>query len=113
MFALIAPSAGFAEDPVSIKRPAFTAQAQTDSYLRAGAVPQQQEGLSWDTAVRKSYLIPAFEIMGFDFLLNQFNRRVYNEPDYRSNFTSIKNNLTGKWVVDTDPFKVNQFLHPY
>ena len=112
VFALLAPSAGFAEDAVPAAMHGLVAQAQADAQTRAGAAPQQQ-GLNWETGVRKSYLIPAFEIMGFDFLLNQFNRHVSNEPDYRSNFRSIKNNLTGKWVVDTDPFKINQFLHPY
>ena len=104
---LFAPSAGFAEDPAATGAP-----AQSGTRVNTGAPPGQQ-GLNWDTGVRKSYLIPAFEIMGFDFLLNQFNRHISNEPDYRSNFASIKNNLTGKWVVDTDPFKINQFLHPY
>jgi hypothetical protein len=111
-FALSAPCAAFAGDPDATGLPTLTAQVQTDTAAHAGATPPQQ-GLNWDTGIRKSYLIPAFEIMGFDFLLNQFNRHVTNDPEYRSNFASIKNNLTGSWVVDTDPFKVNQFLHPY
>ena len=112
LFASFAPCAGFAGDLVPPVMPAITAQAQPDAVPRAGAAPGQP-GLNWDTAVRKSYLIPAFEIMGFDFLLNQANRHLWNEPEYRSNFKSIRNNLTGRWVVDTDNFKINQFLHPY
>ena len=61
----------------------------------------------------KSYLLPAFEIIAFDFLLNRYNRRFSGSADYDVSGASIRRNLHGPWVVDNDPFKVNQFAHPY
>ena len=61
----------------------------------------------------KSYLIPVPEIIGFDFLLNRFNRHREGPGDYDVTTTSIRRNLRHSWVVDNDPFSVNQFLHPY
>lgn len=69
--------------------------------------------LSVDTQANKSYLIPAVEIIGFDFLLNQFNRRYSGISDYDSNLTSIRRNLTSSWNDDRDPFNINQLGHPY
>ena len=61
----------------------------------------------------KSYAIPAAEIVGFDFLLNQFDRRYFGCCDFDSNIHTIRRNLRSGWVVDRDPFLVNQFGHPY
>ena len=61
----------------------------------------------------KSYVIPAFEIVGFDLLLNLYNRRFSGISDYDVTGASIRRNLRGPWVVDNDPFKINQFAHPY
>lgn len=61
----------------------------------------------------KSYLLPAAEIIGFDFLLNRYNRKFSGSSDYDVSRTSIRNNLHGPWVTDNDPFKINQFAHPY
>jgi len=60
----------------------------------------------------KSYSIPAMEILGFDALLNLFDRRALGS-DYSSNLTSIRKNLQDRWVVDNDPYQVNQVGHPY
>ena len=69
--------------------------------------------LSWETGAGKSYLIPALEIVGFQFLLNQFDRHFIDDPTYSSNWSSIQQNASHKWVVDNDPFSINQFGHPY
>ena len=61
----------------------------------------------------KDYLLPAAEIIGFDLLLNQYNRRFSGSTDYDANWSTVRRNLRGPWVVDNDPFKVNQFAHPY
>ena len=61
---------------------------------------------------KKSYAIPAAEILGFQFLLNQADRRLYGS-DYDSSWGSIRRNLHRNWVTDNDPFKINQFGHPY
>ncbi len=69
--------------------------------------------LHWGEGDGKSYLVPAVDIAGFVFLLNQYDRHSGDDKDYHSNFSSFKENLTGKWVVDKDPFAINQFMHPY
>ena len=61
---------------------------------------------------RKSYAIPALEIVGFNGLLNLYDRHV-NGSDYQSTFSSIRRNLHSSWVVDNDPFRINQLYHPY
>jgi hypothetical protein len=64
--------------------------------------------------VRKSYVIPALEIIGFNFALNRFDKRFLPDTEtFDVNRTTIERNLKTKWVVDADPFAVNQFLHPY
>ena len=60
----------------------------------------------------KSYAIPALEIIGFDILLNEINRRTLGS-DYDTNLSTIKRNFHRHWVIDNDPFNTNQFLHPY
>jgi hypothetical protein len=65
-----------------------------------------------DIEARKSYWIPVGEIVGFDFLLNEFNRHFVGD-EYKSNLSSIRHNLRSSWHTDTDPFTVNQLGHPY
>ncbi|MGE5739640.1 MAG: DUF3943 domain-containing protein [Betaproteobacteria bacterium] len=60
----------------------------------------------------KSYAIPAAEVFGFAFLLNQVNRHT-DGTDFDSNTSTIRRNLHSSWVVDRDPFAVNQLGHPY
>jgi len=62
---------------------------------------------------RRSHWIPALEILGFDFLLNQTDRRLYNGDAYDSDFSSISDNWHSHWVTDDDPFATNQLGHPY
>ncbi|MGH8714791.1 MAG: DUF3943 domain-containing protein, partial [Casimicrobiaceae bacterium] len=63
---------------------------------------------------RKDYALPAEEIVGFDFLLNQYNRHFASDADdYASNLSTIRHNLRSSWVVDRDPFRTNQLGHPY
>jgi hypothetical protein len=62
----------------------------------------------------KSYAIPAMEIVGFDILVNRFNRYFSRErEDYRVSASSIRRNLKSDWGTDNDPFKTNQLGHPY
>ncbi len=75
-------------------------------------VPPLATAQSRDSGVvRKSYVIPALEIVGFQSLLNIFDRAVLG-ADYRSTFKTIRRNLRGPWVVDSDPYTINQFGHP-
>lgn len=62
---------------------------------------------------RKSYLIPALEIVGFDTALNLFDRAYYGCCEFNSSASSIRRNLRRSWVVDSDTFTVNQIGHPY
>jgi hypothetical protein len=61
----------------------------------------------------KSYAIPALDIVGFDFLLNRFDNAYFGCCDYRVSTDSVRRNLRSSWVIDRDPFKVNQLGHPY
>ena len=61
----------------------------------------------------KSYVIPALDILGFDFLLNRFNHQFSGRNDYDVTGATIRRNFRGGWVTDNDPFNVNQFGHPY
>ena len=93
------------------------------AQLKLPALPEAVEGkpadetrkprLDWETGAGKSYLIPALEIIGFDVLLNQFDRHYVDEHVYASNINTIEHNLHTSWVFDKDPFSTNQFLHPY
>ncbi len=65
-----------------------------------------------DIEARKSYWIPAGEIVGFDGLLNLINRNFIGD-EYKSNSSSIRHNLRSSWRTDTDPFTTNQLGHPY
>ena len=62
---------------------------------------------------RKSYAIPAAEIVIFDVLLNLFDRAYFGCCDFDTDFNSIKNNLRRGFHTDSDTFTVNQLGHPY
>ncbi len=68
---------------------------------------------SGDIEMNKDYLIPAEEIVGFNTLLNRYNHRFIDKQVYGTTFQTVKDNLSQKWIVDGDPFAVNQFMHPY
>ena len=82
------------------QKPAGTA---TTSPQAASAAPQAD----------KPYLLPAGEIVAFNVLLNRFDYYLFDKQVYGVTYSSVGENLRGKWVVDTDPFAVNQFAHPY
>lgn len=66
-----------------------------------------------ETKTGKSYLLPAGEIVGFNILLNRFNYYFIDKQVYGTTYHTVRENLSGRWAVDTDPFAVNQFMHPY
>ncbi len=60
-----------------------------------------------------SYLLPAGEILGFQFALNRVNRYFGSgRDDYRVTLNSIRTNLHSGWGTDDDPFETNQLGHP-
>jgi len=75
--------------------------------------PAAAPRLSWETGDGKSYAIPALEIGGFIFGLNQFNRHVIDRKVYGTDEHNVWKNLTSPQVIDRDPFSVNQLGHPY
>jgi hypothetical protein len=108
--ALAFASAPRAQEPVGLRLPASWAALAIDAALpdagtASGAPPAREAG--------KSYFIPAAEIVGFDVLLNLYDRHHYGCCDYASNLGSIRRNLGASWDVDRDPFTVNQLGHPY
>jgi len=66
-----------------------------------------------DPAVGANHVVPAFDIVLFDFLLNRYGERFVDKAAYDVSGTSIRRNLQSPWVLDSDPFSTNQFLHPY
>jgi len=69
--------------------------------------------LNWGKGDGKSYWLTAFDIVAFDVLLNRVDRYFIDKDDYNVTLDSIRHNAGGKWVVDNDPFAINQFGHPY
>jgi len=60
-----------------------------------------------------NHFVPAVDIFAFDFLLNRYGYRFLDRPTYDVTAGSIRRNVQSAWVVDNDPFDINQFLHPY
>jgi len=63
--------------------------------------------------VRKNYFVPFFDIVAFDFLLNRYGHSFVDRTTYDVDIASIKRNFRSPWVLDNDPFSINQFMHPY
>ena len=75
---------------------------------------------TWGTGDGKSYLIPALEIPTFLTLLSVYDRHAYPDQTedgkkvYSSTVSSTWDHVTHQhWVIDQDPFAINQFMHPY
>ncbi len=101
----------------SSSSPSRSAKSQPASSAEIGPPSPEAARLSslWDGGAGKSYVIPAAEILLYEFLLNRFDRHFVEPRDeYRTSGDSIWRNLTdSKWVIDDDQFSTNQFLHPY
>ena len=97
-------------DRGAVDIPSSWITAQNDKAGAVSATPQRD----WlnDDGVRRSYAIPALEILGFQFLLNRFDR-AFLGSDYDVSAASIRRNWHSSWVVDNDPYDVNQIGHPY
>lgn len=62
---------------------------------------------------KNNWFLPIAEIVVMDTGVNLIARTGPDGRLYRVTGASIDRNFHGRWVVDDDPFKVNQFLHPY
>jgi hypothetical protein len=66
-----------------------------------------------DRTVRKNHFVPIFDIVVFDSLLNRYGKHFVDHEAYDVDASSIRRNLHSLWVLDSDPFSTNQFMHPY
>lgn len=71
--------------------------------------PALQQGESG----HKSYVLPVIEIAVMDAGVNRAGSLLLEPATFRVTPESIRNNLRGPWVVDDDPFQINQLGHPY
>jgi hypothetical protein len=87
---------------------ACASRAPTRAALAQGepARPQDDRG-------HKSYVLPVVEIVVMDAIVNLGGRLLLDPAGYEVTPASIRRNLRGPWVVDDDPFQINQFGHPY
>src|SRR5688572_13682295 len=76
-------------------------------------LPQQESTAAQDDPGHKSYVLPVVEIVAMDAALNRVGPLLYEPETFDVTMASIRRNLRGPWVVDDDPFQVNQFGHPY
>ena len=111
---LVLPAVGFAEEPASDIAPTPPPLSQVPP-IGPPAPQGWNQPLNWETGAGRSYVIPAFELIGYLLAVNQFDGHFVEPKDvYRTGTKSSWKNLTdSRWVVDTDPFATNQFLHPY
>jgi hypothetical protein len=61
----------------------------------------------------RSYVLPLIEIVAMDAGINVGGRLLVDRASFTVTPASIRRNLRGPWVVDEDPFQINQFGHPY
>jgi hypothetical protein len=100
--ATAATTIGSASSPERSAQPEISAQPEAANQV-AETKPQE-----------KNFVLPAIEIVAMDALVNLAGRQLYSDPaTFDVSLSSIKRNLRGRWVIDDDPFQVNQFLHPY
>ncbi|MBI3547140.1 MAG: DUF3943 domain-containing protein [Gammaproteobacteria bacterium] len=122
--ALLTPSFAFAAEPVTdasvssnafkTALPLFSADHELFYLAQNSADTEPRESLkSAEIKANKSYTLPAGEIVAFNVLLNRFNYYFIDKEVYGTTYESFRRNVTGRWVVDTDPFAMNQFMHPY
>ena len=98
--------------PSAAQEPALIPVSSVASKNDMLASSSNQPSLGLAPEPRKSYAIPALEIVGFEAALNLFDR-TFLGSDYDSNLSTIHRNRSRGWVVDNDPYSINQLGHPY
>jgi hypothetical protein len=125
--ALLIPGQGFTAEPAATDTPVKAAVAAVDNVLITTPPPPpnvRKPVLSWGEGTGKNRLLPAFEILGFEALLNVYGRLVYPnlvDPNYSEGHkvysvtpsTAWRHLAKGPWGFDGDSFQVNQLQHPY
>jgi hypothetical protein len=98
--------------PLPEDKPKLTTPEQKEAPTAfAGKEPTPKQG--WGVGKGKSYVIPFFEVVGFNYALNRFNHYAVDESIYGSPSSNFSQNIRQRWIIDTDPFAINQFAHPY
>jgi hypothetical protein len=64
-------------------------------------------------STHKSYVLPVVEIVAADAAVNRAGSWMLEPQTFAVTPATIRHNLRGPWVVDDDPFEINQFGHPY
>lgn len=83
-----------------------------------GSGPQPKVGVSEETVTGEtwgdhSYLIPFFEVIAFEVVLNLYDRTYLEKDIYATTYKSFEHNLKTSPRIDNDSFKINQLYHPY
>jgi hypothetical protein len=96
--------------PGEAEKSPWSSSARTQ-YSLLPAPPEKV--LNWETGSGKSYLIPAFEVLGFNLVMNLVSRITPTDFNNTNLSTFWHNAVHGAWELDQDGFRVNQFGHPY
>ena len=67
----------------------------------------------YENTGHRSYVLPVVEIAAMNALINLAGRELVDPTSFTVTPASIRRNLREPWVVDDDPFQVNQIGHPY
>ena len=118
-----AAAPGSAPEPVkpSERPPGQTAEpSQEKDHLVQAQADKPKPVSTWGSGDGKSYLVPAVEAPAFLTLLSLYDRHAYPDQTedgkqvYSSTMSSTWDHVRHQhWVIDQDPFAVNQFMHPY
>jgi Domain of unknown function (DUF3943) len=95
---------------LAIPQTGLAQQTATDPSAQA---PSELPAARDTAPIRKNHFVPFFDIVAFDFLLNRYDRMFVDRGTYDVNLSTIRRNLKSPWVLDNDPFSINQFMHPY
>jgi hypothetical protein len=86
---------------------------QAARYYRTGAPFESPDFKRGPVlAPKKNYWIPALEVFTLNIGIWGFNY-IVGKDFAKISIDSIKDNFRKGWIVDTDDFWANQFLHPY
>lgn len=94
-------TAAFAVEPALIDSALSWLALENDTRASEEAKPD----LAPEIEARKSYLIPALEIIGFDLLLNRFDRHHFGGDDYDTSLSTIRRTCATVGSSKTIPFK--------
>jgi hypothetical protein len=98
---------------IAAQQPDAAIDAAPPAALALREALAEYSGSRADSETPRSNLVPALDIVAFDFLVNRWNKYVADDETADVTLDSIDDNLHSSWVIDNDPFQVNQLGHPY